>query len=102
MLKKGFKPQPIIVPDQTPEQVKLKKYHDLLMCKMLLFDEVHIARNLRKMYNMYIGGAKEVLSKESFKIMLENEFQGFLTEYEIEYLLLYLPLLEIEKGSLSD
>ena len=44
------------------------------MGKMLLFDEHHIVRNLRKMYNMYIGGAKEVLGKESFKLMLENEF----------------------------
>jgi len=78
----------------------LQRYHDLLVTKMLLFDEINIARNLRKMYNMYIGGVKETLGKESFKIMLETEFQGFLTEFEIEFLVVYLPLMQVEKGKL--
>ena len=87
--------------DQDEENKKLlQKYHDLLITKMLLFDEVNIARNLRKMYNMYIGGAKEALGKESFMIMLQTEFQGFLTDFEIEFLTAYLPLIQIEKGSL--
>eukprot|EP00347_Sterkiella_histriomuscorum_P023479 403334492 len=79
----------------------IQQYYDLLVIKIMIFDEKHMPRTIRKMFKEY-GSHKESLTREDLKAMLINSFEGYITDFEVEFLLIFLAVNQIEKGDLTE
>ncbi|CDW74531.1 UNKNOWN [Stylonychia lemnae] len=86
--------------EQDNDNQVIKQYYYLLMIKMMVYDP-NMPRSMRKLFSLNGGNNKESLCKDSFRVALETGFKGYVTDFEIEFLLAYLPVSQIEKGNVS-